>query len=325
MTINVSFMGGTIEDNGNLIRRLSADDILLPKDSVIYSNSIVDPNSLIAIYSVDLTSLDKIDYKKMVEELSSFKKTPGSSIILLGTNADELVSDVVDYHQLDGIEKKCQTITFDHKAAITPKNLCALKVALAAECRKRMPAEEPTPKPKPVAHAALKVPDPFAEAKRHLDRGLNGLTSFQRYQINQKVNDLEKSMRKVNPDVTTIVNTFTNECDAILKNKHPHAKRAVYSFAASVVVIALVGLLCFGIGFVAGAWSGPGAFITGLLAGKVGACAAAAVTGVVGIRAGCKAFNFFSTPQDARGATDNEQAARKSVINFAESIKKIGA
>ena len=174
----------------------------------------------------------------------------------------------------------------------------------------------------PWGRNALKKPDLLANAKSHLYHNLHELSWYKRYRITQEVKRLEHALKNKPANVATPVSQFTSHCDDILQNKHSNTKRAVYTFAASIIVTALATLIGFGIGFATGCWTGPGAFITGFIAGGKAACATAAFTGLMGITAGHSAFQFFSKNKEVKGTT-MELAPKEVIDNFADQVTRI--
>lgn len=79
------------------------------------------------------------------------------------------------------------------------------------------------------------------------------------------------------------IQAFEDRCNEILNGKQGKLLELVVSIVISVLMIALIGLVGFLIGFGLGAWSGPGAFLTGLAAGTSSAIAVATVAPCAGI------------------------------------------
>lgn len=124
--------------------------------------------------------------------------------------------------------------------------------------------------------------------------------------IRLALTQLEKDIQ--NPqktDKSKPIDNFVTRCGHIL-NGHP-AKKAmnfVLKLAAVAVITVIAGLIGFGIGFAAGAWSGPGAFFTGLAGGSAAAVAVVAAAGVVGGVSAIGLFKSKAKPMQSNKAAD---------------------
>ena len=87
-------------------------------------------------------------------------------------------------------------------------------------------------------------------------------------------------------------------------------QNAVLALAATALVSLLVGIVGFGIGFAAGIWTGPGAFISAVLACTAAAVTVATVSSTLGIGAG--AYMFFHTDKKASVAIEKLNLLRDS-------------
>ena len=90
--------------------------------------------------------------------------------------------------------------------------------------------------------------------------------------------------------------------------------KAVLSVAAAAVVTLIAGFVGFGIGFAAGSWTGPGAFITGFMSGSAAAASVVGASGCLGLLAGgLAAHGLFKESKEAIALT--EFAADVSCLN----------
>ena len=89
------------------------------------------------------------------------------------------------------------------------------------------------------------------------------------------------------------IELFTKNCHNILAGKYPNIMKAVFTLAAVALVTLIAGLVGFGIGFAAGAWTGPGAFITGFMTGNAAACSVVSIAGFAGLAGGYTAYGLF--------------------------------
>ena len=113
----------------------------------------------------------------------------------------------------------------------------------------------------------------------------------------RELDKLQTSMSTNNSALA--IEEFTNKCHVILEGNHSNILNAVLTVAAIALVAVLCGIIGFAIGFAAGAWTGPGAFITGLMAGSAAAVAVVATSGSLGLAAGgLTAFGLFSDSKE---------------------------
>ncbi|MBL7481450.1 Rab family GTPase [Legionella bononiensis] len=90
--------------------------------------------------------------------------------------------------------------------------------------------------------------------------------------------------------------TFIANCNRAIKGTHYELKSTLLTFVYAAAVTIIAAVIGFGIGFALGAWSGPGAFFTGLAAGSASAVSVAVGSSLSG--AGTliySAHHFFKT------------------------------
>ncbi|KTD06712.1 ADP-ribosylation factor-like protein [Legionella jamestowniensis] len=129
----------------------------------------------------------------------------------------------------------------------------------------------------------------FVNAKKTLLMALEHLPEEKKKFIEKKLSRLEEKLNKKNlsrKSIETLINSFVQGCHDTLEGQHPNVIKAVFGVAAAVIVTLLASVVGFLIGVAAGAWAGPGAFITGLIGGQMAAVATASTCASAGILAG---------------------------------------
>lgn len=104
------------------------------------------------------------------------------------------------------------------------------------------------------------------------------------------------------------INRFITTSSTLLAN-HPIAAKAVTKFAAVALITFLAFVMGFGIGFVAGAWTGPGAFFSALASSSLAASvvASSAIAGTI------STYMFFKR---------HPQSTRPAIANFAKQCQE---
>ncbi len=93
-----------------------------------------------------------------------------------------------------------------------------------------------------------------------------------------------------------IIATFLTESIALIKGPSYGIKNVILSLALSAIVFVLTIMIGFGIGFALGAWSGPGAVLTGLVAANASAVALVGVSSSLGVLSFAYNLNRLFTP-----------------------------
>ena len=129
-----------------------------------------------------------------------------------------------------------------------------------------------------------------------LEYALTNLPQEKKAAMQKQLSILKTSLRE-NPymNVSPAVNHFLTESQTILEDKHPSIMKKVLKLAIVAVVTILAALVGFGIGFAAGLWTGPGAFITGFMAGSTAAVSVATASIIAG---GLTAHGLFKEPKE---------------------------
>ena len=159
--------------------------------------------------------------------------------------------------------------------------------ALAAQIRERNHIETQL-------HASLKI------LKAAIDN-LPQQDNAKKIELYAAADRLIKALKNTNPlGKRDDINKFYDKCREIVSRPISLAMRNVLQAVVFVAIAAIVTLLCAAIGFTiglaAGAWLGPGAFITAIVGGTAAAKAALATSSVIGVCASYYATNHFFKP-----------------------------
>jgi len=136
-----------------------------------------------------------------------------------------------------------------------------------------------------------------------------------RVQIAQEAETLIRALQNPSEDKANAITDFEQNCRLCLHGHDSWIKntlKVVLALAVTACVFVLAATVGFGIGFALGAWTGPGAFFSGLAGGiGAGVIAASAVLGVMG--GALVVFGLFGT----YGENKRIQNAVDSVANMA--------
>lgn len=143
----------------------------------------------------------------------------------------------------------------------------------------------------------------YREIYDKLTATLNNLPQAISNDIGQQLTDLEKLLANHSIDSQvkiSMLDAFRTRCESLLKENHFSALKLIGELIAIIAIPLLVGLVGFGIGFALGLWTGPGAFLAGIIAGQAAAVTVAAVTGASTLgSAGLGCYFFKPMPGSA--------------------------
>lgn len=250
-------------------------------------NDSIQSNADIGVYCVDLSQ--KIDIVQIKKDLANFKtQAPKTPLILVGTKCD--LSTGVDP------EKKLKEIKLDGfidcivtsaKENIGIENLSNL---LFSQSKKLLLSQRTT-----------KNMSIWEEAQNNLLIAIKKLPPEKKDFINKELNILSKKLHNpntLNPDAA--INEFANNCHQTLNGTFPNVLKAVLVMVAAATVTVLAFMIGFGIGMAAGAWSGPGAFITALVTANTAAVSVIMFSGISGVIAGAiNAYSLFKKSKES--------------------------
>lgn len=229
----------------------------------------------IAIYCVDLSQ--PFDLKVIYNEIQALKNiSPTAKIIVAGTKADRYPGDALALLDTISHEEISLRIVTSAKNDVGTDQLLTSVIGLAQNQN-------------PVLGRWMEEKVVFLDALSHISNDDYDA-------IHKELVRLENDL--FNPAVKEkhhAIIDFSENCHMILNGKHKNILHAVVSLAAVAVVTVIAGLVGFGIGFAAGLWTGPGAFISGFMSGSTAAVSVVAISGSLGLLAGgLNAFGLFS-------------------------------
>lgn len=268
----------------------------------------------ISLYCVDMS--EQIDTNRIGEEIASLRISyPKMKIVLVGTKQD--IAQPLAEQQLAIIA------TEELDLMLTSAKLGTGIVDLRDKLDIKLPLQinkTQTKAPKfSESNAISKLRDQFDVASEFHDI----LDNF--YEVTQDLSPaiIEALAKEVlrflieispakNEDKIEIISAFTENSRIILQGKHHTAMSCIISLAATLTVAVIAGIVGFGIGFGLGLWSGPGAFLTGLIAGVGAGTAVVAGSSALGLSVGalCLYGLFKDTP------------ALEAIDEIAEEAKK---
>ncbi|KTC81562.1 ADP-ribosylation factor-like protein [Legionella brunensis] len=288
-TFAMDFLQLLLDENRSLMLWDNAGE-----ENIINSTfSIFSHNADVGVYCIDLTKIDSgkdVTVEKIQKDLRQFNENnPGKKIILVGTKADLLEEDSVA-EKNNKAEMLLNTIqgNFFARVATSAKsntNITHLMNLLAhfAYEPKLISLRDSLP-PTSLLYSAI---DNLHQHTQHLPTAKYEAIAKETSALIRKLmaNDFEDESAK-----EKAIEHFTTECGRHLE-RYPQVMKAVFAIAATAFVTLLAATLGFALGFALGLWSGPGAFITGLLAAETAAISVVAISSTLGLGAGL--FTFF--------------------------------
>ncbi|TAL66520.1 MAG: hypothetical protein EPN84_00160 [Legionella sp.] len=101
----------------------------------------------------------------------------------------------------------------------------------------------------------------------------------------------------------TDINLFEKDLQEVFGHSHPNIMAAVVGLISAILTTVLVTIAGFAIGVLCGAWTGPGAFLSGIAAAEMAACAVVTTSGLMGAGVGTffgnRSKNQFLEDQNA--------------------------
>jgi small GTP-binding protein len=282
-------------------------------------------NAKIGVYCVDLTK--PLEESKIKQDIDDFlSRALGGSVILVGTKSD------LPQANREGFNNLALTYPYD-SFVVSTKNREGIDTLFE---RIYALGKQPTndrsdlgsvisevaPSGYSLIDSAIERLDQntsLFEAVSNLKTVIASLPDEKRSSICREVFALVNALQSKSDshNLEKAIKDFEKNCNRHLAGKHP-VLMAIAKAVAVVVIAALVtviaGLVGFGIGFAAGAWTGPGAFITGLAAGGAAASAVLGSSGAVGVVAtAVSAYGLFKK-------SPLEKSVQKAVDKVADEV-----
>lgn len=275
----------------------------------------------LGLYCIDLSiKIDDAKLQQIKNDITLFKKiNPDAQLILVGTKRDIALKD-----SLETVKKQLSDIDFTAAVSTSARELEGSKElynVLHAEANKKwLPTdEEYCDFHSPInaierARNRCNINSDLYHALDNLNNKALSLPykSFEALavQVNILLDDLANTSIS---DKTQSINTFSKNCSELLDGKYYQVKRAIAAIATTAFVASISALIGFSIGFALGAWSGPGAFFSGLITGCSQALAVAEGSAISGLGTfALSAHYFFKTTPIMESVND---VAEKAIIS----------
>lgn len=235
----------------------------------------------IGVYCIDLS--ENINEDEIIQSIQSFRQfAPNAPIICVGTKSD---SSKANQNALENIKSKELFSSFIYTSAKDGDNVQDLYQLIIKLCDNKLISQW--------QRAVAKLKDSLTRLPKHRTDLLKNELSV-----------LEKSILSDDSQLKPIhrlqsIEKFTNNCEKILEGKNSKIFDAILSVAAAATVLAVTALIGFAMGVALGWWTGPGAFIMGILSGYTAATAVAGSSTVLGaVAGGVSAYRLFKPSKE---------------------------
>lgn len=299
-------------------------------------------NAHVLAYCIDLSQPLELTESKLSRACELFRTVgePVGKVVLIGTKSDlvdaaNLAEKQTQLTELalkydcsaafitSAIKDTCQKITEGQKTvSCDTTNTSALFDAISL----LVPDPEPLHLQAPGVLEDLITPYPnsdFTKALVRLQDSMTDLSTDQKKSIHQNVSKLIKTLQQetLPPEHKSLaIVQFRKECLWTLdKSKAFNVRHALAAFVTTAIVTLLVATVGFGIGFAAGLWSGPGAFVSGLLAGHAAAVSLTAASVSVGWYSTHRLFKKPAIDAAAAFVARDKEVALKAAVEDVSS------
>jgi small GTP-binding protein len=251
-------------------------------------NAIISHDAKLGIYCIDLTK--PVDTKSIKQELEDYKeRNLGMNLIFVGTKCD-LPDQQITKSQLDELARELgatSSFVTSAKRGDGVNELFAKIDELAEADDLLQKSTSAAMSEMELAISKLPADSALSVSMTALAQHLAALPLSRRNTIERAANTLVDALQLAsNPSMKSkAIETFQRRCHFETMEKNILKAISVVAIVALVTLIA--GMVGFGIGFACGSWAGPGAFISGVLAGGTTAAMAATYTSAaLGLGAG---------------------------------------
>lgn len=247
------------------------------------------PKSHFGLFCIDLSiPLNHQIISELKNDLDEFKAiNPEAHLILVGTKSDIALPDALQTAQQEFIEypftAAVTTSAREHDGSQALLNLLALHTPkiiaeLLLEERKlaiEMEAYEEGKKTILYARNRCRVNSNLYLALDKLHHEASSALSLSQIKkLGQEANTLLDHLDDSNiTDKIPSIKAFVTNCTEEIQGKNHALTSTLLTIAYTLTMAVIASLIGFGIGFAFGAWSGPGAFFTGIAAGTASAVA----------------------------------------------------
>lgn len=241
----------------------------------------------IGVFCIDLS--ENINEDEIIQSIESFRQfAPNAPIICVGTKSD---SSKANQNALENIKSKELFASFIYTSAKDGDNVQDLYQLIIKLCDNKLISQ-------------------WHRAVTNLKDRLTGLPGYQSNLLNSELKVLEKSILSDDSHLKPIhkfqsIEKFTNNCNRILEGKNSKVFDAILSVAAAATVLILTAVIGFAMGVALGWWTGPGAFIMGILSGYTAATAVAASSTILGaVAGGVTAYRLFKPSKEIKALNE---------------------
>ncbi|WED44562.1 ADP-ribosylation factor-like protein [Legionella cardiaca] len=262
----------------------------------------------IVVYCVDLS--EDINTGTIQRELTHLLHySSDATILLVGTKADLCMDSEEKLQKL-----RQELAGGDIREAFVTSSLYDEGTTAFVDYLKKLPAELAKEQETELARLDLSL---WQQAEEQLRQEISRLPYNKYLDLKNEISILKGSLEKAETllQKEEAIQNFNKQCHQILEGKYPVIYNSLLTLSAVAAVTVIAGLIGFGIGFAAGAWTGPGAFFTGLIAAHTAATAVVAVSASLGLlTGGLTAYGFFKQSKES-AAVDNFVATMSASNN----------
>ncbi|WP_298624910.1 hypothetical protein [uncultured Legionella sp.] len=262
------------------------------------STKMFQEKSHFGLFCIDLSKpLTSQTISELKNDLAEFKQTnPEAHLILVGTKNDTALPDALhnaqkqfsDYQFIGVVATSAREANgsqelFGLLASHTPPIVEKMRQEQLKLADKLLKAEEER---KNILYARdrCRVNSNLYIALDKLHHEANAtLSPSQIKRLGKEANTLlDQFGNNAIQDKIPSIQAFITNCTEEIQGKNPALYNTLWTIAYALTVTVIASLIGFGIGFLFGAWSGPGAFFTGIAAGSTNALAAASSASACG-------------------------------------------
>lgn len=288
------------------------------------------------LFCIDLSKpLDQNVISELKSDLAEFKAiNPGAHLILIGTKNDITLPNALQTAQQEFAEYPFTAAVatsareadgsqelLNHLVVLIPRIIGELQqeqLKLTEEI-KQYEEERRT-----ILHArnrcSINSNLYFALDKLHHETACLSVSQVKKlgHETNTLLDHLENSNIH---DKTPCIKAFITHCTEEVQGKDYLLKSTLLTIAYSLTLAVMASLIGFGVGFALGAWSGPGAFFTGLAMGSASAITVVSSASLCGTGTfAYSSYQFFkSTPILSALKETAEKGNKTDLIHFNES------
>lgn len=287
---------------------------------------VIGSHSDLGLYCIDLSQMiDEIKLQEIITDINKFKDVnPDARLIIVGTK-----NDIALPNALSTICNQLKDLNYTAAVATSAQTADGSKdfyTTFCSEANKKLLWNEQDNEEfdrfyEPV-NQILKARNRCAEDS-DLFHALNTLNDETIDLPHQIINGLGIEVNKLlnniqdpsTPDKAKSIDSFHQSCNDLLQENYHEIKRFILSVIIAAVITIIAGMIGFGIGFALGAWSGPGAFFTGLTTGYASALLVTGSTSLAGLGTLVySAHQFFKTSsvQDSISEIGKKAAATEA-------------